>query len=84
MKLGLKLLAAPVLTAVVVFSMASVNTALMRTEATKNSEDVRSDLESFRTITSVQDQLGQIHAGVYRTVALIASLDEPKIKAARE
>ncbi|NKI93166.1 methyl-accepting chemotaxis protein [Rhizobacter sp. SG703] len=84
MKLGLKLLAAPVLTAVVVFSMASVNTALLSAEASKNSEDFRGDLESFRTITSVQDQLGQIHAGVYRTVALIGSLDEPKIKAARE
>jgi methyl-accepting chemotaxis protein len=84
MKLGLKLLAAPVLTAVVVFSMASVNTALMSAEAAKNSEEFRGDLESFRTITSVQDQLGQIHAGVYRTVALIGSLDEPKIKAARD
>ena len=84
MKLGLKLLAAPVLTAVVVFSMASLNTALLSREAVKNSEGFRNGMESFRTITSVQDQMGQLHAGVYRTVALIGSLDEPKIKAFRE
>jgi len=84
MKLGLKLLAAPVLTAVVVFSMASLNTALMSAEASNNAEGFRNDLEAFRTITSVQDQLGQLHAGTYRTVALIASLDEPKVKAFRD
>jgi len=84
MKLGLKLLAAPVLTAVVVFSIASLNTALLGTEADRNIDSFRSELEAFRTITGVQDQLGQLHAGSYRTVALVASLDEAKVKAFRE
>jgi methyl-accepting chemotaxis protein len=83
MNLGAKLLAAPLLTAAMVLSIATVNTVLQSRTTSQNQASFKSDMESFRTITSVQDQFAQLHAGVYKTVALINSLDEPKVKAFR-
>ncbi len=83
MNLGAKLLAAPLLTAAMVLSIATVNTVLQSRTATQNQASFTGDMESFRTITSVQDQFAQLHAGVYKTVALINSMDEPKVKAFR-
>ena len=40
-------------------------------------------LEDFKTVASVQQQLGQVHTSVYKTVALIGSLDDAKVKAFR-
>ena len=83
MKLALKLLAAPLLTAVVVFSAGQVNAFLLGQEVQANQAVFKAQMEDFQTLSSVQDQLAQLHAGVYRTVALIASMDEPRIKAYR-
>jgi methyl-accepting chemotaxis protein len=83
MKLGAKLLAAPLLTAVMVLSIATVNTVLQSRTTTQNHASFKSDMESFRTITSVQDQFATAHANVYKTVALIGSLDDARIKAFR-
>jgi len=83
MKLALKLLAAPLLTAVVVFGAGQVDGLVASRAASANRATFAAQLEDFRTLASAQEQLAQVHAGVYRTVALIASLDEPKIKAYR-
>ncbi|MFZ2651882.1 MAG: methyl-accepting chemotaxis protein [Burkholderiaceae bacterium] len=83
MKLATKLLAAPLLTAVVLLAAGQANTWMMGREAAANQAASRSDLEHFRVITSAQEQIGRVHAGVYRSVALIASLDDAKIKAYR-
>ena len=83
MNLGAKLLVAPLLTAAMVLSIATVNTVLQSRTATQNNGSFKSDVESFRTVTSVQDQFATLHANVYKTVALIGSLDDAKIKAFR-
>ncbi len=83
MNLGTKLLLAPLLTAAVVLSIATVNTVLQNRTATESHTSFKTDMESFRTITSAQDQFAQVHASAYKTVALINSLDEPKVKAFR-
>ncbi|HET7792921.1 MAG TPA: methyl-accepting chemotaxis protein, partial [Rhizobacter sp.] len=83
MNLGTKLLAAPLITAVMVMSIAGVNTVLQSRAAAQSQLVFKGDMESFRTITSVQDQFAQIHANVYKTVALINSLDDAKVKAFR-
>jgi methyl-accepting chemotaxis protein len=83
MKLATKLLAAPLLTAVGLLGAGQANTWLMAREAAANQTAGKGDLEHFRVITSAQEQIGQVHAGVYRSVALMASLDEAKIKAYR-
>ena len=83
MKLGTKLLIAPLLTAFVVFLASQVNSVLMNREAAKNQEVASASLEEFKTVASVQQQLGQVHTSIYRTVGLIGSMDEPKVKAFR-
>jgi len=83
MNLGAKLLVSPLLTAAMVLSIATVNTVLQSRTATQNNVAFKSDVESFRTVTSVQDQFATVHANVYKTVALIGSLDDAKIKAFR-
>jgi len=83
MKLGMKLLAAPLLTAVVVLLSGQINSVLMTRSAHEGQAATKASLEDYKVVVSVQQQLGQVHTGVYRTVALIASMDDPKIKATR-
>ncbi len=83
MNLGTKLLAAPLLTVAVVLSVGTVSTVLQSRSSAQNQASFKSDMENFRTVTSVQDQLAQSHASVYKTVALMSSLDEAKVKAFR-
>ena len=83
MKLGHKLLLAPLLTAVVLLGTAQLNTFLNTRQAATTQEQFTGQIGVFKTISGSQERLAQVHADVYRTVALVASLDEPKIKSAR-
>lgn len=83
MKLGLKLLIAPVLTAVAVLLSSQVGTVLMTKEAARSHATASASLEDFKTVASVQQQLGQVHTSVYRTMGLIGSLDDAKVKVFR-
>ena len=58
MKLGTKLLAAPLLTALVVLAAGEANTLMMGREAAANQAIFKGNLEQFRAITSVQEQMG--------------------------
>ncbi|WP_141290420.1 methyl-accepting chemotaxis protein [Ideonella azotifigens] len=83
MKLGTKLLLPPIITALVALTGGAINGALMQREASSNAEVFTAALDQLRTVTSVQEQMGQMHSGVYRTLTLIASMDEPAVKAVR-
>jgi methyl-accepting chemotaxis protein len=83
MKLGSKLLMAPLLTALVALSAGEINAVMMSRAAVSSQDEVQQRMEHFKTLSSTQAQLGQVHAGVYRTVALMASLDEAKVKSMR-
>ena len=83
MRLGIKLLAAPLLTAVVVLLTGQINSFLMTKKAEANQALASASLEDFKALARVQQHLGKVHAGVYRTVSLIGSMDEPKINAFR-
>ena len=83
MKLGMKLLAAPLLTAALVLLSGQINTFLLGHEANKGLTISRASVDDFKTVASVQQQVSQLHTSVYKTVALIESLDETKIKAFR-
>jgi methyl-accepting chemotaxis protein len=83
MKLGYKLLAAPVLTAVVVIAAGQINGYLQNEQAEKGLASSQVSLDLFKTMAAAQQQMAEVHAGVYRTVALVDSLDEAKVKAVR-
>ncbi|KQY89388.1 hypothetical protein ASD35_13010 [Pelomonas sp. Root1444] len=52
-------------------------------EVVKANEADQQRNEVFMTMVSVQTQVGEMHGGVFRTIALIASLDEAKVKSLR-
>ncbi len=83
MKLGPKLLAAPLATALVVLAAGQLNGWLLARDAGASRQAFQDRLGDFKTVASVQEQLGQVHAGVYRTVALIGSTDDKAVKAFR-
>ena len=83
MKLGLKLLAAPLLTAAIVLSAGQINTYLLSNQAQSSLAISRSSLDSFKSMAAAERQIGEVHSGVYRTVSQIAAMGEAKVKAAR-
>ena len=83
MQLKTKLLLAPLLTAVVLLLSGLTSSFLMTVESGKTQQRFDSNIAQAEAITNVQHQLGLVHAGVYRTLGVIGSMDEPKIKAFR-
>ena len=83
MKLGTKLLLAPLLTGLIALAGGGLNAWLMDRAAGATADAFQADLGNLRTITQAQEQVGRLHAGAYRTVALIESLDEAAVKAYR-
>ena len=80
MKLGIKLLLAPLLTAIVLLVSGQINALLMSREVDAMQGIFSESLAEVDAITDVQHQLGLLHAGVYRTMGVIGSMDEAKIK----
>ena len=83
MKLGHKLLLAPLLTALVLFGAGQLNAVLTARQATAAQVTMAEQIGIFKKLSASQEQLSQAHADAYRTVALVASLDDAKVKAAR-
>ena len=83
MKLGLKLLAAPLMTALVVLSVGQLNSVLMTQQADKALTASKAALEDFKRIGAAQQQMAQAHTNVYRTVSVIGSMDEAKVQSVR-
>jgi methyl-accepting chemotaxis protein len=83
MKLGMKLLAAPVLTALVVLAVGQIATRVVSSAADTAQSSFSVQLDEFKTISAGQEQLAQLHASVFRTIAVIGLMDEDKVKAFR-
>jgi len=83
MKLGPKLLAAPLATALVVLAVGQLNSVMLLGSAADSRAAFQASVGEFKTVGAVKEQLAEVHAGVYRTVALIGSLDEARITASR-
>jgi methyl-accepting chemotaxis protein len=83
MKLGIKLLAAPLLTAFVMLGAGQIDAVLSAGNAAAERTAERARLNDLKTVSGLQDQLSLAHARVYRTLTLIASLDDKKIKTVR-
>ncbi|MFN7727048.1 MAG: methyl-accepting chemotaxis protein [Rubrivivax sp.] len=84
MKLGPKLLAAPLATALILLAVGGFNSLLTWRANQAIQEATASRLADYKTVAAVQEQLAAVHASVYRTVALIASMDEASTKAFRQ
>ncbi len=83
MKLGFKLLAGPLITAVVVILAGQLGSWFQKSQSETGLSASRASLDDFKTMANAQQQMAEVNAGVYRTLALMSSLDEAAIKAAR-
>jgi methyl-accepting chemotaxis protein len=83
MKLRFKLLAGPLITAVVVIVASQLGNYAQNIQAEKGLSASRASLEDSKSMASAQLQMAEVNARVYRTVALIASMDEAAAKSAR-
>ena len=83
MKLGFKLLAGPLVTAVVVILAGQLGNWFQNSQSDLGLSASRASLDDFKTMANAQQQMAEVNAGVDRTVALMASLDEAAVKAAR-
>ena len=83
MKLGIQLLAAPLLSALVVFSVGQLTLGLVNKQSSLVEQAILSQGDDYRTLSNAQEQIAQIHTGVYRHLGLIASMDAAQIKQLR-
>ncbi|KQV91846.1 methyl-accepting chemotaxis protein [Pelomonas sp. Root1237] len=83
MKLASKMLLPPMVALAVVLAIGLGNSMLSLRGVVASNEAGQQRNEVFMTTVSVQTQVGEMHGGVYRTIALIGSLDDAKVKALR-
>jgi methyl-accepting chemotaxis protein len=83
MKIGAQLIAAPLLTAVVALSGGGLYGVLSERAAEGQRKDMAEDLVQLKQLASTQEKVSLTRGEVYRTLTLIASLDDAKVKAFR-
>ncbi len=83
MKLSLKLIAAPLLTAAVALGSGALYGGLTYHDAEQAHQAAARDLEHFKTLSHAQEQVAQVRAEVFRTLTIIASMEEDKVKVFR-
>jgi methyl-accepting chemotaxis protein len=81
MKLRSKLLAAPLATAIVALGAAGLHSWSLHTGAQQERAALVDQLGSYKTLGQVQSQLGALQSGVYRTLAILGSMDDKQTKA---
>jgi methyl-accepting chemotaxis protein len=82
-KLSLKLIAAPLLSAAVALGSGALYGGLTYHDAEQAHQAAAQDLEHFKTLSHAQEQVAQVRAEVFRTLTIIASMEEDKVKAFR-
>ncbi len=83
MKLGSKLVAAPLMAGAVVLGAAGVSAWMSRNETLAGQAWFKDQIGQTRALGDAQREAGHIHAGVYRTVALVSSLDQATVQSSR-
>ena len=83
MKLGIKLLIAPLLVAAVALSAGGVYGVVDHREGARVAAASEADHATFKAVAQAREDLAQMRAEVYRTLVLLASLNDTQVKAAR-
>ncbi|MBQ0958415.1 HAMP domain-containing protein [Ideonella sp. 4Y11] len=81
MKLGTKLLAPALVTALVALAGAAAVGMGSHLQAAKAARNHEASLGEVRALADAQARLGQLHSGVYRGISIIGSIDEAGLKA---
>ncbi|RVU44386.1 methyl-accepting chemotaxis protein [Rubrivivax rivuli] len=83
MKLGSKLLLAPLITAAVALGAGGLYVAIDWHQRDALHQASLADIDNLKTVGHATEQLSQVRADVFRTLALIASMSEDEVKAKR-
>ncbi len=83
MKLGPKLLLAPLITATVALGAGGIYAAMDWRQSETLRQAGLADVDNFKTVANATEQLAQVRAEVFRTLALMSSMDEAQVKAKR-
>ena len=84
MKLGHKLLLAPVVTAAVVLAAGQLDSYLLNRSNAQAVAGFGEDMEEVRVLGGLQADVNQVHVEVYRMMTIIGSLDEATVAAKRK
>ncbi|MBE0547925.1 MAG: HAMP domain-containing protein, partial [Rubrivivax sp.] len=84
MKLGHKLILAPVITAAVVLATGQLDSVLLGRSGEEAMARFDADLNHIQALSNVQDQVGQMHTGVYRAMTIIGSYSDAQTAALRK
>jgi len=84
MKLGLKLLVAPLVTAVVALAAGGTYAVLDWRQGVELRKADAVDVDNFKTMGNALEQLAQVRATVFRTLAIMSSLKDDEVKATRK
>ncbi len=84
MQLRFTLLLAPVLTAIVVLAAGQADAWFLTKSSNSAQSDAKKQLNQFKAINDVQDGLSKVHTGLYRTMAIVGSMDDNKIAGYRQ
>ncbi|WP_326494816.1 methyl-accepting chemotaxis protein [Roseateles hydrophilus] len=83
MKLAAKMLLPPMAALAIVLAIGLGNNWYSLREVVSSNAASQQRNELFMTMVAVQTQVGEMHGGVFRTLALIGSMDDGQVKAAR-
>ena len=83
MKIGPKLFAAPLLTAAVALGSGALYGVLVHRDMARASADAAADQQQQASLAQAREQMAQVRAEVFRTLTIIESLEDDKVKAFR-
>ncbi len=83
MKIGYKLMVAPLLVALTAVAMGTGVTWLGAVRADEAQTATVADHDQFKAMAQVQRQVGELHAGTFRMLAIVSSVDEAAVTAFR-
>ncbi|WP_439112443.1 methyl-accepting chemotaxis protein [Hydrogenophaga sp.] len=83
MKLGQKLILAPVITALAVLATGQLDSMLLSRAGEASTARFTADINQLQSLTRVQEQIGRMHVDVYRLMTIIGSVDDAKTNAVR-
>ncbi|MFP8781091.1 methyl-accepting chemotaxis protein [Hydrogenophaga sp. RWCD_12] len=84
MKLGHKLLLAPVITALAVLAVGQVDSFVLSRASQSASDAFREHMGEVGTLNALQGDVNGVHVDVYRMMTIIGSLDEAAIQGRRK
>jgi methyl-accepting chemotaxis protein len=84
MKLGHKLLLAPVMTAAVVLTAGQIDSLLLSRSGAQAVASFKEHIVEVRSLNGLQADVSQAHVEVYRMMSIIGSVDEASIQAKRK